>query len=1088
MEKNPNQDPNLNSNPRPNPSDETPAQRLRRILANSQRKRDPQPSAPQDSPQSTPAAVEPQTPAADQALPLADGELPDELPVDLPEEAPLQKSDTQPIPVISPQQARAENSNSQITPRELLHDIGQEIRQVFSSLLKKNRPLKSGKTAPSKKVKRASAPSDRPPRKPLSCLLNAVIVGLFGVVAAGILALSFIIIQYFVIAANLPSVDDLRSYASQFQTTTIYDRDGSLIYEILDPNAGRRTYTTLDHISPALIAATIATEDKDFYTNPGFDPWGILRAFWQNYTHGEVVSGASTITQQLARALLLSPEERSQITTQRKAREIVLAAEITRRYSKDEILELYLNEIYYGNLAYGVEAAAETYFNVSAGQLDLAQASFLAGLPQAPAVYDIFTNRQAALLRHTDVLGLMTQLSSERDCISVNQSAQPVCVSVQDAVTAAQAINAFPFVQRVVSMPYPHWVNYIRAQLETQFEPQTIYRSGFKVYTTLDPKLQDYAQATIQSQVAALVNNNASDGALVAIQPASGQILAMVGSADFYNEAISGQVNMAVALRQPGSSIKPLTYAAAFEKGWTPATLIWDVPSEFPPSGDPADTRDPYKPVNYDGKYHGPLLARAALANSYNIPAVKTLAFVGIYDNPATPEKDGFISFAERMGISTFTRDDYGLSLTLGGGDVTLLELTGAFAVFANGGLRAAPYAIERIEDHDGNIIYRHEVSDESRQVISTDHAYLISSILSDNAARTPAFGANSVLKLPFTAAVKTGTTNDFRDNWTLGYTPDIAIGVWIGNADYTPMINVSGVAGAAPVWADVMQWAIDRYTGGNPARFIRPEGVEEKVICSTTGAEPSDRCKDEKTEIFAKGQPPLKAEDDIWKEVKIDTWTGLQAGPACTEFAEEKFTLNVSDPWARKWLTQDETGKAWAKSMGFSEPLFFTPEDECDGSSPRPTIVFVGLKEDDVITEPELDIYAVADASRNFKQFKLQVGVGDNPTKWKTLLKSSQSFDQPQKLVTWDASEAGASRITLRIYMESTKNTYAEKRIHLNLQLPEPEPTDEPLPTETPELPASTETPLPPVTATPEPTSLPTSETVEAGMLTPIP
>jgi Membrane carboxypeptidase/penicillin-binding protein len=472
MDKNPNQDPNLNSNPRPNPSDETPAQRLRRILASSQRKQGPQPAAQQDFPRSTPVNAEPEIPTQSQQPPLTDEELPEELPVGLPEEAPLQQSDTQPIPVIPPQQARVENSNSLITPREILQEIGQKIRQVFTSSSKKNRPSKPGKTAPRKKGKRSSTSPDRPPQKPLSCLLNMVIIGLFGVVAAGILALSFLIIQYFVIAANLPSVDDLRSYASQFQTTTIYDRDGSLIYEILDPNAGRRTYTTLDHISPALIAATIATEDKDFYTNPGFDPWGILRAFWQNYTHGEVVSGASTITQQLARALLLSPEERSQITTQRKAREIVLAAEITRRYSKDEILELYLNEIYYGNLAYGVEAAAETYFNVSAGQLDLAQASFLAGLPQAPAVYDIFTNRQAALLRHTDVLGLMTQLSSERGCISVNQTAQPVCVSVQDAVAAAQAISAFPFVQRVVSMPYPHWVNYIRAQLETQFDPR----------------------------------------------------------------------------------------------------------------------------------------------------------------------------------------------------------------------------------------------------------------------------------------------------------------------------------------------------------------------------------------------------------------------------------------------------------------------------------------------------------------------------------------------------------------------------------------------------------------------------------------
>ena len=428
------------------------------------------------------------------------------------------------------------------------------------------------------------------------------------------------IFQYFTIAAGLPSVDDLAQYASQFETTRIYDRNENLIYEIIDPNAGRRTYTSLDDVSPFLIAATIATEDKDFYSNPGFDPWGILRAFWQNYTSGEVVSGASTITQQLARTLLLSPEERSQITTQRKAREIVLAAEITRKYSKDEILELYLNEIYYGNLAYGIEAAAETYFNTTADQLNLAQASFLAGLPQSPAIYDVHTNRESALTRHVDVLNLMYRLSTERSCITVNQSSVPICVTLDEAVSSAQEIEDYEFVQRPVSMPYPHWVNFIRAQLEAQFDPQTIYRSGFKVYTTLDPDFQSYAQSSVKEQVDELVENEATNGALVAIKPDTGEVLALVGSADFYKEEISGQVNMAVAPRQPGSSIKPLTYTAAFEKGWTASTLIWDVESEFPPSGNPDDPRDPYIPVNYDGKYHGPVLARTALGSSYNVP------------------------------------------------------------------------------------------------------------------------------------------------------------------------------------------------------------------------------------------------------------------------------------------------------------------------------------------------------------------------------------------------------------------------------------------------------------------------------------
>jgi penicillin-binding protein 1C len=921
-------------------------------------------------------------------------------------------------------------------------------------------------------------------KNPKSCLLYSLFGIIITVIIIGLITTSFLVFQYFRIAAGLPSVDDLQKYASQFETTRIYDRNGNLIYEILDPNAGRRTYTPLKNISPYVLAATIATEDKDFYTNPGFDPWGILRALWQNYTTGRVVSGASTITQQLARSLLLSPEERSQVTTQRKTREIVLAAEITRKYSKDEILELYLNEIYYGNIAYGIEAAAETYFNTSANLLNLAQSSFLAGLPQAPAVYDMFTNREGTLLRHQEVLNLMYQLSKERGCIRVNQSNVPVCVTLDEAVAATQEIEKYPFAQHPVNMPFPHWVNFIRTQLETQFDPQTIYRSGFKVYTTLDPDLQNYAQNAVKSQVDKLVENDASDGALVAIRPATGEILAMVGSSDFFNEAISGQVNMATSPRQPGSSIKPLTYTAAFEKGWTPSTLIWDVPSEFPPSGNPDDTHEPYKPVNYDGKFHGPVRARVALANSYNVPAVKVLDFVGIYDNPKTPEKDGFIAFTERMGITTLTREDYGLSLTLGGGDVSLLELTGAFSIFANSGIREAPFAIVRIEDHLGKVVYEHP-SQPGEQVIRADHAYLISNILSDNVARSPAFGSNSVLNLPFKVAAKTGTTNDFRDNWTLGYTPDIAIGVWIGNADYTPMKNVSGVTGAAPLWADVIQWEINRTMGGNPSSFKRPETIEEHVVCKESGTAPSDRCPDQISEIFAKDQSPLPKKNDLWQEIAIDTWTNLRAGPACSEFTEEKLTLNVSDKWAKQWINDEEVGRSWAEGLGFSNPVIFTPSRECKASDPRPIIVFVGLDDGMTVNESPLDIYAVVKATDNFNSFKLQYGIGNNPSKWHTIYSSNNQVTDPEKLISWDVYEANSSRITLRIMVTSTKGTSAEKRIHINLNVPTQTPVPEPTMTATPE-PTSTEMPtetpipiLPTDTSIPPETPIPTETTV---------
>ena len=884
-------------------------------------------------------------------------------------------------------------------------------------------------------------------KDPKSCLIYGVLGTLFIGIILAIIILSFLIFQYFKIAADLPSVDDLQAYASKFETTRIYDRKGNLIYEILDPNAGRRTYVTIDEISPYLIAATIATEDKDFYTNPGFDPWGILRALWQNYTSGEVVSGASTITQQLARTLLLSPEERVQVTTRRKAREIVLAAEITRKYSKNEILELFLNENNYGNLAYGIEAAAETYFNTSADQLDLANASFLAGLPQAPAIYDIFTNPEGSLLRQLDVLNLMYQLSTERGCISAAQTS--VCVNLENAVAAAQEIEEYEFERRLISMPYPHWVHFIRTQLEEKFDPQTIYRSGFKVYTTLDPDFQEYAQTAVTNQVNQLAANEATDGALVAILPKSGEVLALVGSADFFNDEIAGQVNMAIAPRQPGSSIKPLTYTAAFEKGWTPSTLIWDVPSEFPPSGDPADTRLPYEPVNYDGKFHGPVLLRTALASSYNIPAVKALDYVGIYDNPDTPQKEGLIAFAERLGISTFTRDDYGLSLTLGGGDVSLLELTNAFAIYANSGLDVNAYAIEKIVDHYGNVVYEHEPEDPV-QIIKRDHAYLMSNILSDNNARTPAFGANSILKLPFNASVKTGTTNDFRDNWTIGYTPDIAIGVWIGNADYTPMKNISGVTGAAPLWNDVMQWSVNTYQGGTPSKFTRPDTIEEKIICAVSGTEPSEKCSNQKTEIFTKDQPPLKEEFDLWKEIAIDTWTNLKAGSACSEFTEEKLTINVEEKWAVKWLEDNSSGQTWAKENGFNLPLIFTPMRECTGSDPRPTIVFVGMTDGMNINASPLDIYAVISATKNFKQFTLQYGIENNPKNWVALANGTDPFEQPKKLVSWDVYDVNEARITLRILMKSTNDTEAEKKIHLNLLVPTRTPTVTPTPTET--------------------------------------
>jgi penicillin-binding protein 1C len=916
-------------------------------------------------------------------------------------------------------------------------------------------------------------------------LILAMLAGIVVVLAGG----SLIVYEYYKIAATLPSVADLQERASTFETTRIYDRNGGLLYEILDPTAGRRTYRTLDKISPYLVAATIATEDKSFYSHPGFDWTAIVRAFWQNFQGKGTVSGASTITQQLARYLFLSPEERNEQSYMRKVREALLAAEITRRYSKDQILELYLNEFYYGNLAYGIEAASETYFNTTADKLDLAQASFLAGLPQAPAVYDVYHDRESTRDRQKQVLTLMYEDSNEQGCIFVSNSPERVCVNANTAVAAYTALENYQFNPPDVQIRYPHWVNYVRSILETQFDAQTIYRSGFSVYTTLDPILQDTAEEQVKKQVDSLAAYNANDGALVAIKPSTGEILAMVGSADFYNDAIDGQVNMATsATRQPGSSIKPLTYIAAFEKGWTPATLIWDVLSEFPPSGDPNDPRPPYKPVNYDGRFHGPVTIRTALANSYNIPAVKTLAFDGIYDDPNTPGEDGMLTIARKLGITSLTREDYGLSLTLGGGEVSLLEMTGAYAVIANGGNQVPPVAILKILDHANNVVFEYQPP-AGNQVIRPEHAFLITSILSDNEARTPMFGANSVLNLPFPAAAKTGTSNDYRDNWTLGYTPDIAVGVWVGNADYTPMNDVSGLTGAAPIWSQFMEAANQQLTGGNATPFNRPSGIVDRVICEVSGSEPSQWCPDQRVEYFASDQLPLPSSQDLWSKVVFDTWTGLRASSACKDFTKEEFALNVNDTWAIGWIQNNPEGKDWANSMGFSDPIRFAPLRECQLSDPHPIIEFSSLTEGQMITASPLDILARIDVAADFQNYNLEYGLGDNPVEWQRLTESSQPASQPSKIFTWDLKDIPQGVITLKLTMNSIRGGYAEQKIHLNLNIPTATPTT--TPTMTPTSTAThTLTPPPPPTVTPTPTetATPTSTQTEGLTATPSP
>ena len=597
------------------------------------------------------------------------------------------------------------------------------------------------------------------------------------------------------------------------------------------------------------------------FTHPGVDLWAILRAARINLQGGEVLAGGSTITQQAARNLLLSPEERAQRTLTRKLSESILAWRLARAYSRDEILALYLNETYYGNYAYGVEAAAQAYFGKHVGELDLAECALLAGLPQTPSVYNPLSNPEAAQERQQVVLGLMVKQGF---------------ISQGDAALAAA--EPLHFASTPFPIEAPHLVMYVRGLLESTLGRQRLEQGGLRIYTTLDLALQETAQRIARRHLARLTDTrfgaqdrNAHNAALVALDPRTGEMLALLGSPDYFDAEIDGAVNVALALRQPGSSIKPITYATAFDParaaaqgdpGYTPATVIADVQTTFL-------TREnrPYVPRNYDSVFHGPVLARRALASSLNIPAVKVLDYIGL---------EAMIRQARRMGITTFDKADrFGLALTLGGGEVRLLELTAAYAALANGGLRVEPTAVLRVEDAEGHTLWR-APSGQQERALDERVAFLVTDILSDDWARMSAFGEGSVLQIDRPAAAKTGTTTDWRDNWTVGYTPGLVVGVWTGNADNSPMLRVSGISGAAPIWHDFMMAAHK----GQPARqFTRPKGLVEAEICALSGLRVSPHCPHRRRELFIAGTEPQK-EDDWHRAFRIDIRTGLPATP----------------------------------------------------------------------------------------------------------------------------------------------------------------------------------------------------------------
>lgn len=681
--------------------------------------------------------------------------------------------------------------------------------------------------------------------------------------------------------------------------TAVLDTRGAVLSR--DMKAGLRLPVPLPQVAPLLQEATIAAEDRRFFHHPGVDPLAIARAL---LSWGEpAAGGASTITQQLARRLYLTDYAGPPLL--RKLREALLALQIEARRSKEEILSLYLNSVYYGRGAYGVEAAARIYFGARARDLELAQAALLAGLPQLPVAYDPVAEPRAAQGRQRYVLGRLAAAGRISPEQAEAAAAEPLAV----VGVAPEAVA-------------PHFVAYALEELE-DVRPDLARLAGQVIETTLDAGLQREAERIVRRRLEEIRDRGAGNAAVVALDPATGHILALVGSAGFFDEEIGGQVNMALQPRQPGSALKPFLYAAALERGFSAATPLLDVPTAFQT---PAGT---YAPGNFDRHFHGVVPLRVALASSYNVPAVRTLNELGV---------DALLEMAHRVGLRTLNASEtYGLALTLGGGAVRLLDLAAAYGAIANGGSLVEPVAVTRFRDGAGRVRYEAKQAP-ARRVLSPEHAYILGDILSDPAARVPGFGEVNPLTLSARAGVKTGTSAGSRDSWTVGFTPDLVVGVWVGNTDGRPMENLSSVDAASPIWRDVMEVAL-RTT---PRRWPDPPpALARQAVCTPTGLLPGPHC-------------PMVVED----------WFPAGADPATAE------TYYLLDEAGRLAMSPPAGARAWAREAGL--PLASSTQEAPDPvyiAHPAPGSVFFLAAE---LPAQELLMRATVPSGATEVQFRL--------------------------------------------------------------------------------------------------------------------
>ncbi|TSC87480.1 MAG: 1A family penicillin-binding protein [Microgenomates group bacterium Gr01-1014_16] len=696
------------------------------------------------------------------------------------------------------------------------------------------------------------------------------------------------------VAKDLPSPD--RIVRREGFSTKIYDRNEKLLYDVYADQ--RRTPVELDQVPLILRQATIAIEDKNFYKHQGFDPLGIFRALFRTVVNRRL-EGGSTLTQQLVKNVLLT----SQRTLSRKVKEFILTLQVEQKYKKDQILQMYLNEAPYGGTAWGVEAASEMYFGKPVGEVNLPEAAILAGLPQLPSVYspyvgNAYVGRAESVLRRMREDGYISKNEEEVARATLSK----VEISTQSGLLKA-----------------PHFVFYVRNQLIERYGERAVEQGGLRVTTTLDLDLQEAAQKVVSEEISKVKHLKITNGAAVVEDVNNGQILAMVGSRGWSDPDYDGKYNVTTALRQPGSAIKPVVYVTGLRKGFTAATLLMDTKTVFP-GGDKPE----YIPENYDGKYHGPILVREALGNSINVPAVKMLSLVGIKD---------MLQVGYDMGLTTLNPTPellkrVGLSMALGGGEVRLLDMVSAYSAFGNGGKKVESVAILKVMDSGGKILEEWRDGSKNR-VLDSKEVFIISSILSDVKARELTFGTRSALVVEGrTIAVKTGTTNDKRDNWTVGWTAGGRIaGVWVGNNNNSSMLQVaSGVTGAAPIWRRIMREAIKDIPN---QEFLRPDGIVELEVDAVSGYPAHDGFSSKK-EYFIAGTEPT-GDDPVHKMNKVCKGEGKLATPTDVGSgnydSKEAFYFAEDDP---KW---QEGINAWLGEQ--ADAKYHPPTEFCSGSNP---------------------------------------------------------------------------------------------------------------------------------------------------------